>query len=102
MKHTEEQILVIAKKVLQNLEKEYYNEENITKLMFDGKQVLSRGENKDQEHPCWVVCVNEPVFDTSQFLTISDETGEPLYMQVSWSVVIEIEKDEDGNYRKKE
>ncbi len=97
MKHTEEQILEKAKKVLQNIEKQYYKEENIEGVYFVKDRILARGENKYKEHPCWVVSINEPVFDSSQFLTISDETGEPLYIQGKHSVY-EIQKDENGNY----
>jgi len=97
MKYTEEQILEIAKKVLRDLEKEYYKEENIENTWFVEKEELARGANKGKEHPCWIVSVNEPVFDSSQFLTIDDETGEPLYLQTKHAVH-EIQKDEDGNY----
>lgn len=48
--------------------------------------------------PCWVAVINEPIFDTSAFLTISDETGEPLYIQ-NKHITREIEKNSDGNYQ---
>jgi hypothetical protein len=98
MKHSEEQILAIAEKVLQDLQKQFYNKENIEGAWYTDEKELARGLNAGQKAPLWIVSINEPVFDTSFFLTISNETGEPLYIQNKHGVA-EIEKDAGGNYR---
>lgn len=100
MNYTEEQILEKAKKILQDLQEKYYKEENIENAWFEEKDEVARPLGKIM--PAWTVSVNEPVFDRSEFLVISDETGEPLYMQSSWTTVVEIEKDSAGNYIWKE
>lgn len=100
MKHTEEQMLEKAKKVLKDLQKTSYREENIKKLWSEDEKLM-RGKDKGKLHKCWVISIDEPVFDRSLFLIISDETGEPLYFQ-SPHRVSEILKDENGNYYRKE
>lgn len=97
MKHTEEEMTAKAKKVLSDLHKEFYREENLKKVIFDPREELMRGINEGKEHPCWTAVIDEPLFDSSIFLTISDETGEPLYIQNKHGIA-EIEKNSDGNY----
>jgi hypothetical protein len=99
MNYTEEQILEKSKKILKDLQKEFYNEVNIENTRFQKDRPIRGNEKKTI--PCWITSVDEPIFDTSEFLTISDETGEPLYFQNSHKV-IEIEKDKNGNYKWKE
>jgi hypothetical protein len=99
MKFTKKQILEIAKKILKDFRKERYKEEMIEDVFFDEKDELIRGENRGIEHPCWTVSIQAP-FDNVDFLTISDETGEPLYYQNFNMIVYEIEKDKEGNYFK--
>jgi hypothetical protein len=96
MKHTEEGILKKTKKILQDLKGEFYREENIKKVVFSPDREIARGENEGKEMPCWVAVLDAP-FDSSEFLTISDETGEPLYIQGKHSVY-EIKKDKSGKY----
>ena len=97
MNYTEQQMLDKAKVIIKDLQGELYKEENIRKVRYDAKRVMSRGKHKDKEHPSWVVVIDDPVFDTTDFLTISDETGEPLYIQ-SKHAVYEIAKDSEGKY----
>ncbi|MDM1074384.1 hypothetical protein HX001_18045 [Empedobacter brevis] len=96
MNYTEEQILIKAKKVLTDLQKQYFKEGNIDKIWFEEKDEVARP--KEKVIPTWTVSVNEPIFDTSEFLIISDETGEPLYYQNANMRIHEIQKDDNGNY----
>ena len=101
MKHTEKEVLEITKKVLQGYRKERYKESDIEKIFFDKEDEIMRGENKGKKHPTWTAAIKS-LFDNTDFLTISDETGEPLYYQNFNMIVYEIGKDNDGNYYRKE
>jgi hypothetical protein len=99
MKHTEEQMLEKAKKVLKDIQRTSYREENILGVSFrENKEVARPREKKINS---WTTSLHEPVFDRALFLVLSDETGEPLYFQ-SPHKVGEIEKDSQGNYFRKE
>jgi hypothetical protein len=98
MIHTEEEILIIAHKVMSDLEKQFYDKEAVKGASFKKDDELIRGGRKGEKMPLWTVSIIEPVFDNAVFLTISDETGEPLYIQNKHGVA-EIEKDIDGNYK---
>lgn len=96
MKHTEEQIMTKAKKVLSDLHGEFYNEKHIEEINFYKDENLSRPRGKIES--VWIICIHEPLFGgSSVFLTISDETGEPLYIQNKHDVV-EIEKNSEEKY----
>lgn len=97
MKHTEKEILEIVKKVLKDLEGEYYKEANIENVFFDKDDKLIRGENIGKPHYTWTIAIKS-LFDNTDFLTISDETGEPLYYQNFNMIIAEIKKNEDGKY----
>jgi hypothetical protein len=101
MKHTTEQILETTKKVLQGYRKNRYKESDIEKIVFNEKKELIRGEKKGKPHPIWTAIIKAP-FDNTDFLAISDETGEPLYYQNFNMIVYEIGKDDKGNYFRKE
>jgi hypothetical protein len=101
MKHTEQEILETAKKVLQGIFEDLYKESDIEKVFFIEKDELIRGENEGEKHPTWTASIKAP-FDNTDFLTISDETGEPLYYQNFNMIVYEIGKDNEGNYYRKE
>ncbi len=96
MKHTEQEILEKTKKILKDLKGEFYSEQNIKKVVFNPDREISRGKNAGKKMPCWVAVI-DALFDSSEFLTISDETGEPLYIQGKHSVY-EIQKDKNGKY----
>lgn len=95
MNYTEEQILDKGKQILKDCYGNNYHEENIEKAMFDPEKKPIRGEPKII--PVWIIVINQPVFDSLAFLTISDITGEPLYIQTK-HMVREIAKDEHGKY----
>ena len=100
MKHTEKQILEITKKVLQDIFEDLYKESDIEKVLYNEEEELIRGENIGKTHPCWVAIINS-LFDSTDFLVISDKTGEPLYIQGKYNTY-EIEKNSERNYYRKE
>ena len=95
MKHTEEQILKKARQILKDLDGEYYKDSCINKISFNKEKEVSRPERK--VIAAWTVSV-KAIFDNLDFLTISDETGEPLYYQNFNYSIVEIKKDENGKY----
>jgi hypothetical protein len=98
MIHTKEEILILAHKVMNDLEKQFYQKDAIKGASFKEDEVLMRGPRRGEKAPLWTIAMIEPHFETAVFLTISDETGEPLYIQNKHGVA-EIEKDAGGNYR---
>lgn len=98
MKNTEEQILVKSKKILKDLNPKYFNENQIEKVSYRYNTDIARPVGKIMN--VWVVILNEPITDSIEFLVLSDDTGEPLYIQ-SKHLIIEIEKNENGEYIKK-
>ncbi len=96
MNYTEKQILEKAKKILKDLQKQYFKEKNIENVWFNEKDEVARPTRAII--PAWTVSINEPIFDASEFLIISDETGEPLYYQNANMIIHEIKKDDNGNY----
>ncbi len=98
MIHTKEQILATAEKVLKDLEKHFFKKENILGASYVKNEKLIRGNNKGKGAALWTVSIHEPIFDSAVFLTILDETGEPLYIQNKHGIA-EIEKDSNGNYK---
>ncbi len=77
MKHTKEQILEKAIKVIKDLDGNQ-NVRKVNHVTFIGNNKLSKGNNIDKEHPCWIA-YTESLFGNEDHLTISDETSEPLY-----------------------
>lgn len=101
MKYTENEILEKVKKILKDLRKDRYKEGDVEKIFFDEKDELIRGKDKGKTHPTWTASIVAP-FENTDFLTISDETGEPLYYQNFSMIVFEVDKDSNGNYYRKE
>ncbi|MFN0032441.1 MAG: hypothetical protein ACKVOR_09795 [Flavobacteriales bacterium] len=97
MSNTKEQILEKAKIVLADLHGVHYDESNIENTWFVEKREIARGVDVGQEIPAWVISIKEPLFESIDFMTMSDETGEPLYYQTK-HVVAEVVKDADGKY----
>lgn len=95
MNYTKEKILLKAKKVLKDLNPAYFNEGNISNVVYNEKDEVARPAGKIIN--TWVVIINEPVFDSLDFLVFSDITGEPLYIQSKHSIH-EIKKNNNGNY----
>lgn len=96
MKHTEKEMLERTKKVLSDLHGVYFKEENIIKIVYHENDEVARPSGEIMN--TWTGVLNEPLFDASEFLIISDETGEPLYYQNANMIVYEIKKDDNGNY----
>lgn len=97
MKYEEQQIVELAKKVLKDIDDKYYRENCIEKVFFIEKELILKGIKKGKTSPCWGVAIKS-LFDNTDFLTISDETGEPLYYQNFNCIIREIGKDDDGRY----
>jgi hypothetical protein len=96
MKYKEEEILAKAKKILFDLNGEFYNEKDIEGLRFIKNDIVTRPKKNVLD--TWTIFINEPLFGgSSVFLIISDETGEPLYIQGKHSIH-EIKKNEQGKY----
>lgn len=97
MKYTNEEILVKAIKILKSLNPDFFKESDIECISFSNKDVEKSisGENIDT----WTVIIKESIFDASEFLVISDETGEPLYYQNFNMIISEIEKKSEGDYK---
>lgn len=99
MNYTKEQILDKSKKIFSDLLGDFFNEKNIENILFDKEDEVLRP--KKSIIPTWTIAINEPVFESTNFLIISDETGEPLYIQSSHKVE-ELTKDSNGKYIRKE
>ena len=97
MKHTEEQILTIAKNVMKDLSGKFYSEENIDGAIFKEKEKIISGKNEGKITSIWTVSI-KAIFDKLDFLAISDETGEPLFY-MNFHAIFDIEKDEKGYFR---
>lgn len=96
MKNEEKTILKIAENVLielGNLSADY----KISGTKFINDHIPIRGKYKGEKTAIWSVYLDDLIFDTTDFLFIMDETGEPLYAQ-SKHGVSEIEK-VDGKYK---
>jgi len=95
MNKTEGQIKEIVLKFFSDVDYTYTLEDL---YIYDQEErELARGENKGQKIKAWVVSIEDKLFDTVDFLTVADETGEPLYLQTKHTVS-EIIKDSEGNY----
>ena len=95
MVHTEKQILEKAKLILKDLKGKNYKEECIRKISFNKEKMVLKPEEKII--PAWTVSINS-LFENIDFLTISDETGEPICYQNFTTKILEIAKDETGKY----
>ncbi|MGG6229634.1 hypothetical protein [Tenacibaculum sp. SDUM215027] len=99
MKHTEEQIIKKAKKIIQDFRGEYYFEDCTDGALFKEKYKIGFGISEGEIIPCWTVFV-KAIFDNIDLLFISDETGEPLYYHNFNMILFEIEKNKEGKYYK--
>lgn len=98
MKHTEEQILAKAKEILRDFRGRYYSEECVDGAVFNKADKSYIAKDKNIKGSTWSVCIIS-LADNHDFLTISDETGEPLYYQNFNTFVFDVEKDERGYFR---
>lgn len=95
MKYTENEMLEKAKKILNDLNPQYFKDEYLKKVVFAKDDDVARPIGK--VIPTWTAVIEEPITDSYEFLVISDDTGEPLYIQ-SKHLVVEIKKDENDVY----
>ncbi len=98
MKYTEEDIVAKAKEVMKDLDGKYYFENCIDGGFFEEKHKIISGKNKSKVYSVWIIRIVS-LADNSDFLVISDETGEPLYYQNFNTYVFDIERDERGYFR---
>lgn len=85
--YTEEQIRELAIKILKDFNPDYF-----AFKCYDGATY-----NKDNY--VWYVSTRDEIFDASEFLTISDETGEPIEYQNFNMMIFKIVKDANGKYK---
>jgi len=100
MNYTEEQIKEICIRVLTELNYDI-SDEVVERIWVEEEDVLIRGENKGNKASNWTIAINFPLFKTTDYLTISNMTGEPLYLQTKHTVS-EIIKDSEGKYHWKD
>ena len=102
MKHTKEQITANVLKALKDVRFPYDVEKGIYSLYFIEDEKPLRGPKRGQPIPAWHASVEFEMFSDREplFITIPDETGEPIYLQHS-TAVIEIGKDKEGIYFRK-
>ena len=97
MKHSEEDIKEIAKKVMQDLEGKFYVENGIGQPRFDSEKEILSGKEMGNTHPVWIIGI-DAMADNIDFLFISDETGEPLYYQNFNTFIFDIKQKSNGQY----
>lgn len=95
MNHAEQEIIEKAEAVTKDLFGHSYRSGQVVKAMYNPNEELLRGEGTSIA--AWTAVINEPVTDSFIFLTISDDTGEPLYIQ-SKHLVREITTVANGRY----
>jgi hypothetical protein len=95
MNHTEQEIIEKAEAVTKDLFGHSYRSGQVVKAMYNPNEEPLRGEGTSIA--AWTALINEPVIDSFIFLTISDDTGEPLYTR-SKHLVREITTDGNGKY----
>jgi len=98
MKHIEKQILEKAIKIVKDLTDGVFGEDNIINVNFHEQNKLLFPNEKIID--VWVISVKS-LFDNTDFLILSDETGEPVYYHNFNLIKTEIIKNTDGIYRYK-
>ncbi|MEE1897464.1 hypothetical protein GN157_09000 [Flavobacterium rakeshii] len=96
MNHTKQQIREIAIKVLNDIENTF-NVDKIENVFYIENEEIYEGVNKGKIMPCWGVSIIA-ICDNADYLTILDETGEPLYYQNFNTIIYGIDKDANGKY----
>ncbi len=95
MKHTKEEMLEKAHQIMKDLRGEWYKDNCIRKINFHEQNELTYPKNVIVD--TWGASINS-IFDNIDFLTISDETGEPIFIRRFTYQVQEIKKDNNGKY----
>ncbi len=91
MIHTEEQIREKVKKIISDLSNDgkYFKPDCIDAIIFS--------ENVEENKDVWLIYL-KVLFKNIDILTISDETGEPIFIRRFTYQVQEIKKDDNGKY----
>lgn len=97
MKHTEQEVLEKSKIILKDIRQKYYSDNSIDGILFEAKDEILMGPDKGEIKQTWLVYIKS-LFDNIDVLTISDETGEPLYYQNFNLRMNSIEKNSEGRY----
>lgn len=97
MKHTEEEILEKAKKIMHDLRGKFYREESVLDAFFVNERIILSGTHKDEKIPLWTVSINS-LFENIDFLHISDETGKPIFYQNFNTLTFDVGENEEGEY----
>jgi hypothetical protein len=81
MKHSEKEIKDKAKIILDDAGRNY--DFKIIKALFLSDDLMISGQYKGKKIPAWTVVIHSTFLfeETSDFLMINDEDGEPLYLQ---------------------
>jgi hypothetical protein len=101
MKHTKEQIIGKAKQIMKDLDEEFYFEDCTDGAIFEENYEIISGKMEGKMISCWTVYI-KAMFDNTDHLFISDETGEPVLYHNFNMILFDIEKDETGKYYKVE
>lgn len=80
MNLSEEKIKQIALQTFIDLQYSL-GEKDIEKIWFEKEDQSLIDEDNVEINPNWIIALNDPIFDSSFFLTISDKTGIPLFFQ---------------------
>lgn len=95
MIQTREKILEKAQMIMKDLQGKWYKETCVRKINFHKKSEAF--DPQELTNDVWVISLNS-IFDKIDFLTISDETGEPIFIRHFSYQVQEIKRDSNGKY----
>ncbi len=99
MNYTEKQITEKAIQVLKDIDGKYYRENCIAKVSFHKNDEIHFPKNKTLD--TWIISISS-LFNNTDFMIISDETGEPLYYQNFNYTMTELMLKDNGVYGYKE
>lgn len=92
---TKEKILEKTHMIMKDLQGKRYKETCVRKINFHKKNDTLHSQELTSD--VWVISLNS-IFDKIDFLTVSDETGEPVFIRRFSYQVQEIKKDSNGKY----
>ncbi|MGB3592023.1 MAG: hypothetical protein WBA16_10105 [Nonlabens sp.] len=102
MNYTKEQIIDIAKQVMQDLDGRFYRESSVDiKPFFYKRKLYKDGISKNDTIDSWLLSI-KTIGDNEDSLYISDETGEPIFYQNFNTFVFDIVKNSNGKYELKD
>lgn len=97
MNYTVEQINMIARSIMKDLDGRFYRDNCIDKTTFFPNEVFEDGVFKGLKINSWMLSI-KTIGDNRDFLHISDETGEPILYQNFNTFVFNIIKNGEGVY----